>query len=229
MTLKIKGWERFQHFKDRKPPWIKLYRDLLDDIKWHELDGEAAKHLVMLWLIASESDGELPSIKELAFRLRISKRAVESTVSKLSHWLIQDDIKLISDDKTISGRYQDDISVKVLARVNPETEKETEKETEADIKNDISGVRPQGLDLKSWERWKGYRKATKKPIKPVSVLAAQRELAGFGEDQAAVVERSIAHGWQGLFALNGDSKQNGNGSHGAVKQYSDFPEAACKT
>lgn len=40
-----------------------------------------------------------------------------------------------------------------------------------------------------------------KPLKPVSMLAAQRELAGFGCDQAAVVEQSVAKGWQGLFEL----------------------------
>ena len=30
--MRIKNWNRFQHFKDRKPPWIKLYRDILDDL-----------------------------------------------------------------------------------------------------------------------------------------------------------------------------------------------------
>ena len=71
---KIKNWHKFQHFKDRKPPWVKLYRDLLDDIDWHELDSKAAKVLVMLWLIASEEDGQIPEIKRLAFRLRISEK-----------------------------------------------------------------------------------------------------------------------------------------------------------
>ena len=51
--MKIKNWSQFQHFKDRRPPWIKLYRDILDDIEWHELDAKSAKVLVMLWLIAS--------------------------------------------------------------------------------------------------------------------------------------------------------------------------------
>ena len=60
----------------------------------------------------------------------------------------------------------------------------------------------EGLDTDTWKRWIDYRKQIKKPIKPVSVLAAQRELAGYGDDQAAVVERSIANGWQGLFPLH---------------------------
>lgn len=44
-----------------------------------------------------------------------------------------------------------------------------------------------------------YRKQIRRPIKPVSVPAAQLKLAAYGEDQAEVVEQSIANGWQGLF------------------------------
>lgn len=124
---KIKSWERFQHFKDRKPPWIKLYRDLLDDLEWHELPGDDAKSLVMLWLIASENDGYLLSIKELSFRLRVSEKSMKSTISRLSHWLIQDDINLISADEVISEGYQDGISEIPLTR-SQETEKESETE-----------------------------------------------------------------------------------------------------
>ncbi len=42
MTYRIKGWVKFQHFKDRRPPWIKLYRDILEDPDWHDLDGDTA-------------------------------------------------------------------------------------------------------------------------------------------------------------------------------------------
>ncbi len=111
--MKIKNWSKFQHFKDRRPPWIKLYRDILDDIEWHELDARASKVLVMCWLIASEYDGNLPDTKTLAFRLRMSEKDTKDCVSKLSHWLDQDDIAVISDV------YQHDLL---------ETERETEKE-----------------------------------------------------------------------------------------------------
>jgi hypothetical protein len=112
--MKIKNWSKFQHFKDRKPPWVKLYRDLLDDLDWHELDPKAAKVLVMLWLIASEDEGNIPPTKQLAFRLRMTEKDTEVCIFKLSHWLEQSDINLISE------RYQDDA---------PETETETELET----------------------------------------------------------------------------------------------------
>ncbi|MFT3960514.1 helix-turn-helix domain-containing protein [Propionivibrio sp.] len=68
---------------------------------------------------------------------------------------------------------------------------------------------PAGLDLDAWNRWLAYRKEIRKAIKPASVLAAQRQLAGFGADQAAVVEQSIANGWQGLFALKAEAQATG--------------------
>ncbi len=60
---------------------------------------------------------------------------------------------------------------------------------------------PPGLDASAWDRWHAYRREIRKPLKPVSIPAAQRELAAFGCDQSGVVEQSIAHGWQGLFPL----------------------------
>ena len=62
-----------------------------------------------------------------------------------------------------------------------------------------------GLDVAAWERWVRYRADIRKPIKPASMQAAQEKLAGFGADQSAVVEQSIANGWQGLFELKAAS------------------------
>jgi hypothetical protein len=106
VIIRIKDWAKFQHFKDRSPPWVKLYRDILDDIEWHELEPRAAKALVLLWLIASENSGELPDIKKLAFRLRTTQADVRDIISKLSHWLEHDDIA--GDIAVISAGHQAD-------------------------------------------------------------------------------------------------------------------------
>lgn len=122
--MRIKNWAKFQHFKDRRPPWVKLYRDILDDPDWHELDAEAAKILVMLWLLASEDEtqeGRLPDAKHIAFRLRLPINKVNQALTKLDHWLYHDDINAISE------RYQVGL---------PETETETKKERETDTEED---------------------------------------------------------------------------------------------
>lgn len=72
---------------------------------------------------------------------------------------------------------------------------------------------PPNLNVEAWHRWEQYRREIRKAIKPASKLAAQRKLAGFGVDQEAVVEQSIANGWQGLFEL----KSNGAASPPAYR------------
>jgi len=88
--MKIKNWEKFQHYKNRKPPWIRLYNDLLVDPEFFALSGDAFKHLVMLWLIASEDpdmEGKLPAASVLAFRARITEQEMVKLLSELYHWV----------------------------------------------------------------------------------------------------------------------------------------------
>ena len=87
--LKIKNWQKFQHYKHRNPPWIKLHKTLLDDPDWHDLSADLTKVLVNLWLIASECNGELPASRVLAFRLRTDEKTLSLWISKLSHWIEQ--------------------------------------------------------------------------------------------------------------------------------------------
>lgn len=59
--VRVKNFERFQHYKDRSPPWIKLYNDLLDDYEFACLQDASKLHLVMIWLLASRNDNRLPA------------------------------------------------------------------------------------------------------------------------------------------------------------------------
>ena len=129
--MRIKNWPKFQHFTNRRPPWIKLYRDILDDDEWYQLPPNSAKILVSLWLLASEDttkQGELPPAKKIAFRLRITEKSLESSISDLSHWLIQDDINVISPCHQL---------------VPSETERETETEREGDTHKHVD-IKPKG-------------------------------------------------------------------------------------
>ena len=116
--MKIRNWRKFQHFKDRRPPWVKLHREILDDRDWHSLSGDDSKTLIMLWLLASEDedkDGQLPCVEDIAFRLRTTEIKVNQSLTRLKKWVIHSDITVISE------RYQVG---------PPETETETETETD---------------------------------------------------------------------------------------------------
>lgn len=93
MPLRVKNWEKFQHYRSRKPTWIRLYCELLDDLRWHRLGPVESKTLVMLWILAAEDPqlkGYLPPEDEIAFRLRMSAAKLRGVISRLSHWLITD-------------------------------------------------------------------------------------------------------------------------------------------
>ncbi len=85
MRIAPKNWGHFQHYKDRKPPWIRLHRDLLDNQEFNTLPPMACKVLVLLWLVASEEvngiiDGD-PA--RLAFRLRLPVAEVSEAMECL--------------------------------------------------------------------------------------------------------------------------------------------------
>ena len=183
--MKIKNWTKFQHFKDRRPPWVKLYRDILDDIEWHELDPLAAKVLVMLWLIASEDDGRIPDTKTLAFRLRLTEVKTKEVVTKLSHWLEQDDINTISDG------YQLD---------STETETETEREKEKEKEKETKAKTPEGVSLEVWDSFVKQRKTSRAVITPSVIRSIQKEAdkAGWSLEQA--LAECAARGWRGFKA-----------------------------
>jgi len=178
--MKIKNWSKFQHFKDRRPPWVKLYRDILDDVEWFELDPKLAKILVMLWLIASEDEGRIPNVKTLAFRLRLTEIKTKEVLIKLSHWLEQDDIEVIS-----SG-YQSD---------------STERETETETKKKATGVAcPPDVDQQIWDDWKQLRKAKNAPVTETVVNSARKEASKANMSFSDFLSVWCARGSQGLQA-----------------------------
>jgi hypothetical protein len=58
--LTIKNWKSFQHYKERNPPWIKLHRAILDDYAFCSLPDSAKCHLMLVWLYASQNNGQVP-------------------------------------------------------------------------------------------------------------------------------------------------------------------------
>lgn len=120
MTLHVKNWESFQHYKDRNPPWIKLYRTLLNDRNFFNLSGDCVKTLILLWIIAADTPtGELPSIPDLAFKIRIDENQLRQQLVELKHWIIFDASDLLA------GCLQDDSNL--LHRDREETKKRREE------------------------------------------------------------------------------------------------------
>lgn len=67
----VKNWQRFQHYKDRNPPWIKLHFELLSSETWVMLDDASRVLAVACMLIASRNEGMVPNnpdyVKRVAY------------------------------------------------------------------------------------------------------------------------------------------------------------------
>jgi len=73
--FRIKNWEKFQHYSERNPPWIKLYNNLLDSYEFSQLSDASKGHLVAIWLLASRSKNKLPwDEKWLATKISASSK-----------------------------------------------------------------------------------------------------------------------------------------------------------
>ena len=75
--LKIKNWEKYQHYKDRNPPWIKLYHSLLDDYLYGCLQDDSKLLLLSLWLLASRTDNRIPNDPEWIKRKAMLENSVD--------------------------------------------------------------------------------------------------------------------------------------------------------
>ncbi|GMV06736.1 MAG: hypothetical protein AMXMBFR53_30110 [Gemmatimonadota bacterium] len=121
----VKGWEEFQHYKKRNPPWIRLYRTLLDNAEWATIPADAAKLLVELWLVAADKDGGLPASTALAWRLRRDPGDVEKWLKVLV------DHDFIVPASTMLARCKQDAT--------PETETEAEVQRQTQSARGASG------------------------------------------------------------------------------------------
>lgn len=58
--FRVRNFERFQHYRDRSPPWIKLYNTVLEDYHYTRLPDAARSHVVAIWLLASRTSNRIP-------------------------------------------------------------------------------------------------------------------------------------------------------------------------
>jgi hypothetical protein len=183
MKLIPKNWDNFQHYKHRSPPWIKLHKNLLDDMAFQRLPIASKAIAPMLWLLASEShDGVIhKSPEEIAFRLRMTEKEVISSIKPLI-----DNGFFIEDSNVLAKRLQDATTEKRQSRV--ETEKETETET------------PDGVTESVFKDYLEVRKTKKAKWSDTALKGLVKEAEKAGLSLQEAMELCCARGWVGFKA-----------------------------
>ena len=150
----IKNWSKFQHYKDRSPPWIKLQHELLDDFDFARLPIASKALAPLLWLLASEStDGSVQiDVEWLAFRLRWPDKDISDGLTPL----IEKGFVLVASDALAP------CSQNACLETEGETEGEGEKRPRKRSKGEKTAKKPMPEDfcvsdrVKAWASGKGY-------------------------------------------------------------------------
>lgn len=154
--LRVKNWAEFQHYRDRRPPWIKLHRGLLDDFAWHRLPDASRALAPLLWLLASEqADGAIPyDLETIAFGLHMTRDKVEEAIAPLigAGFLIEER----ADDAPLAAREQEACS-----------ESERESETERARARE-SGARARGTPTRIPEDFAAAARARSRLAAPIA-------------------------------------------------------------
>ena len=154
MKITPKNWHNFQHYKHRSPPWIKLHRNLLDDMHFQRLPIASKALAPMLWLLASEAQNGFieKTTEEIAFRLRMTEKEIISALKPLL------DMGFFVDDDNVLAQCLQDAT----------TETETEKRR---VETDT----PDGVSESIFKDYLEVRKAKKAKWTETALKGLQRE------------------------------------------------------
>jgi hypothetical protein len=110
--IEVVGWEKFQHYKDRDPVWIKIYTRLMSDDRWRQLTFHQRGVLVSLWLEYARGHRQIRG-STLTVSRRLGGRVSRATLEALR----DAGFIRVSASKPLAPRYQD---------ASPEKEEELE-------------------------------------------------------------------------------------------------------
>lgn len=183
MKLIPKNWDNFQHYKHRSPPWIKLHKNLLDDMQFQRLPVASKALAPMLWLLASESnDGVIHrSAEEIAFRLRMTEKEVLSAIKPLI-----DNGFFIDDSNMLASSLQDATTEKRQSRDRDRVREETET--------------PSGVSDSVFKDYLEVRKTKKAKWTETALKGLTKEAEKAGMSLQEAMELCCARGWVGFKA-----------------------------
>ena len=125
MTWRIKNWEKYQHYKDRDPPWIKLHRDTLTSRMWVSLDNDGRALAVACMLIAAGTENQIPD--DLGF---IKRRGYFDKIPDLSPLVECGFIERCENNDVADASTDASKPEQVLPDDRPETETEKRQRRE---------------------------------------------------------------------------------------------------
>lgn len=203
----IKNWVKYQHYKDRSPPWIKLHATIFEDYEFDCLHDASKLHLILIWVLASKLGEKNPRIPNDPEWIR-----------KKIHLKNKPDLKplfkygfLVSDSEVLAPCLQD-------AR----TEGEGEGEGEAETEGEGEGFSPDYFFEEDWARYprkagnkkaalRHYKKSVKSHEKRKLFLKKMDAYVAANTDNAfRLYASSFFNQWEGLEVAEPEEQMSEN-------------------
>jgi len=108
--IKARNWSSHQSYKDRRPPWIRMHKSLLDNFEYQSMSVNARALLPMLWLLASEHESPtsgiiVDDVEKIAFRLRLKTADVSKGIEEVVSAGFFEDISIRNE--SVTEAYED--------------------------------------------------------------------------------------------------------------------------
>ncbi|MCP4342919.1 MAG: hypothetical protein GY799_29560 [Desulfobulbaceae bacterium] len=130
--LLVPGLEKWQHYKDRRPPWMKLHIEILDNYDFSYLPDKSKFHLLAIWLLATQIDNKIPWDNKWIERKIGANQSVDIDL------FVEKEMLLEHPDSTL------------LASCTQSANAETETETETETENTIARKKKNGSRFSEW-------------------------------------------------------------------------------
>jgi len=212
--LRVHDWESWQTYrKDRDPPpWIKVHRRIVHNVKWASLSDAERGQLLAIWVLAADDDGHIPDCPVIVRKLcmmdsepdlgRLVDLGFLDTVTTSrrhpdvnltpegSHAAVTGAEELQNESVVTNGRgtrYEPDVNVTSSWRQHDALEAEAEAETEdISVPSELLALMRSGDTIYTVE--KAYALVKAAGLSDEEVIAARR----------AVCEQTERRYWKAL-------------------------------
>jgi len=125
--IRVVNLERFQHYKDRNPAWIKLHRELLTSRTWVTSDDASRVLAIACMLLAAATGNKIPL--DPAYIRRVAYLNQDPDLSVL---LAAQFVEIVDESGKASDVLADASNLNTKTRSEIETEKDTDTEKDAE-------------------------------------------------------------------------------------------------
>ena len=101
-TLRIRNWTKYQHYKAKRPAWVKWYRETTNNLGWLGMGDEGKLLLPYLLLVAAETENQIPDDPEiLSLRLRLKPSTVRKGIDSMLNSGFLQNMHTDADDASV--------------------------------------------------------------------------------------------------------------------------------